>query len=180
MGGQAGRWVVLVLLAAIIVACGGGAAPSLPSATTDPSASVPVLGEAELAVCDGTVRMSQGVARIRDARVRRGADGRLESALGLVVEGQQLVLEYATRRMRARVRTLGFAVTNMTIAVEDFRTTDRVEAAASNIKRRATALRRSIESFRSWLGCPGSVADDEAGDDASAAPMEGPSAAPVG
>lgn len=170
----------MVLLAVTLVACGGGSEPSFPAATSDPASSIPVLGEAELAVCDGTVRMAQGVARLRDIRARKGAEARLDAALSLVVEGQRLVLDYGTARMRTRVRTLGFAVTNMTIAVEDFRTTDRLEAAASNIKRRTTALRRSIESFRSWLGCPEPIADDASSDDASDAATEGPSTAPPG
>jgi hypothetical protein len=164
---RTGRTLVLALVAAVgVVGCGGGAtAPTDPGVTDSPTASARVLGEAELAVCDGTIRMGQGVTRLRQVRIRRGAADRLGSALDMVLEGQQLVLDYQPGRMRSRVRTLGFAVTNMTIALEDFRTTDRYDAAASNVKRRITALRRAIDSFRSWVGCP----DPDPGGQAAAA-----------
>jgi hypothetical protein len=87
-------------------------------------------------------------------RVRRGSGGTLGHALDLVLEGQRLILDFAPARMRTRVRTLGFAVTNLTIAVEGFVTADRIEPAAATIKRRTTALRRALDSFRTWVGCP--------------------------
>lgn len=142
------------MLVAALAGCGGGTAPIDPVATGGPSSSVPILGEAELAVCDGTIRMGQGVTALRAIRLRKDAGNHLGSALETVLEGQRLVSEYASGRMRARVRTLGFAVTNVTIAVEDYRTTDRFQAAASNVRRRTTALRRTLDSFRSWVGCP--------------------------
>ena len=156
---RAGRSLTLAVLALVIVAgCGGGAAPTGPGATGAPTASVPPLGEAELAVCDGTLRMGDGVTRLERTRVRRGAGNDLASALDLVLEGQRLVLDYATGRMRRQVRTLGFAVTNLTIAVEGFRTADRLQAAASTIRRRTSGMRRAIDNFRSWVGCPAPVA----------------------
>lgn len=163
MGRRARGGVVLTLIAVSVVGCGGGASPSGPATTVGPSASVPVLGEAELAVCDGTLRMAEGVARIREIRLGRAATARVANAFDLVVEGQALVTEYAPSRMRTRARTLGFAVTNLAIAVEDLRTTNRVDAAVSNIRRRTTALRRSLEGFRTWVGCTdvdGAVAGD--------------------
>lgn len=163
MGGQAGRVVVLTLLISVLAGCGGGAAPAEPTATSGPSSTAPVLGEAELAVCDGTIRMSQGVAILRAIRLRRGAGDDLAGALETILEGQRLVLDYASSRMRTRVRTLGFAVTNVTLAVEDFRTTGHRGTAASNIKRRTTALRRAIETFRSWVGCPDPTTDGPPG-----------------
>jgi hypothetical protein len=160
-----------VLLLAALLGCGGGAVPGDPVTSADPSASAQVLGEAELAVCDGTIRMDQGVTRLRSVRLRRGAGGNLVGALDLVLEGQRLVEEYAPSRMRTRVRTLGFAVSNVVIAVEDFRTTDRQQVAASNIRRRTNALRRSIEGFREWVGCP---------DPGAGAPARAPEATPGG
>jgi hypothetical protein len=156
----------------LLAACGGGSGTAGPGSTISPSSSAPVLTEDELAACDGTLRMAQGVAQLRSVRLRRGATGHLTSALDLITEGQRLVVDYAPGRMRTRVRTLGFAVTNLTIAVEDFRTTDRVDAAASNVKRRTTALRRAIDSFRTWVGCPGQAPSDGAAD-ASGAPATG-------
>ncbi len=159
--------MLIVLLVAALLGCGGGAAPGEPVTSADPSASVPVLGEAELAMCDGTIRMDQGVTKLRSVRLRRGAGGSLVGALDMILEGQRLVEEYAPSRTRTRVRTLGFAVTNVVIAVEDFRTTDRQQVAASNIRRRTNALRRGIESFRAWAGCPDP--DDAAGAPAASA-----------
>jgi len=156
---RVGRWLVVPLLAATLVGCGGAATPSAPASSPGPSASAAALGEAELAVCDGTVRMAEGVTSLRSIRLRRGAETRLTSALDLVTEGQRLILDYAPGRMATRVRTLGFAVTNMTIAVEDFRTTDQLDAAAANVKRRTTALRRAIDAFRVWVGCPSTASD---------------------
>lgn len=170
---HARRWVLVTPLLATVVGCGGGAAPATPAPTIDPSASAtPALGEAELAVCDGAARMSDGVTMIRTIRLRKGADGRLASALDLVGEGQRLVLDFAPARMYVRVRTLGFAVTNLTIAVEDLQTTDRLDAAVSNVKRRTTALRRAIDGFRAWVGCPGPTAEG-ADPEPSAAGAEG-------
>jgi hypothetical protein len=152
---RAGWWLLLCLSAVLVVTgCGGGASPSPTAAPGDPMASMSPLSDDDLAVCDGTVRMVEGVGRLRAVRVRRGAADQLARALERVVEGQQLVLEYASGAMRTRVRSLGFAVANVTIAIEDLRTTDRYEAAATNVRRRITALRRAVESFRSWLGCP--------------------------
>jgi hypothetical protein len=159
---RAVRWWLLPLLAvATLVAC-GGATPSAPVASLLPSASSPVLGQAELTVCDGTVQMRDGVTHLRQVRLRRGAADQLGVALDIVVEGQRLVTDAATTRMRTRVRTLGFAVSNMVIAVEDVRTTDRIDAAASNLRRRTTALRRAIDSFRDWVGCPAPGGTNEA------------------
>lgn len=170
MTGRVRWWSVLALLAIVLVGCGDGSTtPSVPAPTGGPSASAPILGEAELAVCDGTTRMNQGVDELHQVRLRRGAGDSLTSALDRVVEGQRLVLEYATGRMRTRVRTLGFAVANITIAVEDFRTTDRYDEAAANIKRRTTALRRAVEAFRTWVGCP-----EDTTTEASAAPGASP------
>lgn len=160
MSGRLTAATIIVLLVAVLAGCGGGAAPAPTSTPPGPSASVPVLGEAELAVCDGTVRMDEGVRRLRSIRLRRGAGNSLVGALDLILEGQRLVGEYASSRMRARVRTLGFAVTNVVIAVEDFQTTDRQQVAASNIRRRTNALRRAIDTFREWVGCPPSPRDE--------------------
>jgi hypothetical protein len=102
--------------------------------------------------------MGEGVARLEGIRMRRGAANTLGSALDLVLEGQRLVLDYAPGRMRSQVRTLGFAVTNLTIAVEGFRTGDRLEAAAATIRKRTAALRRAIDHFRTGVGCPGATA----------------------
>ena len=163
MGPRAGRSLTFVVLAVMAVAgCGGGAAPTGPGTTDTSSPSAPALDEDELAVCDGTVRMSDGVTRLEGIRLRRGASNTLGSAVDLVLEGQQLVLDYAPGRMRPQVRTLGFAVTNLTIAVEGLRTAERVEAAASNIRRRITSLRKAVDHFRSWVGCPGATANPEA------------------
>jgi hypothetical protein len=115
---------------------------------------VPALTEADLAVCDGTVRMGQGVSRLERLRVRRQSINSIGGALDSVLEGHRLVVEFAPGRMRTRVRTLGFAVTNLTIGVEGLETSDRMDAAVALIKRRTTALRRAIDNFRSWVGCP--------------------------
>jgi hypothetical protein len=178
VAGRARGGVLLALLALAVLGCGGGASPSGPVATGGPSSSVPALGEAELAVCDGTVRMSEGVARIREIRLRRGAEARVASAFELVAEGQALVTDYAPLGMRTRARSLGFAVTNLSIAIEDLHTTDRVDAAVSNIKRRTTALRRSIEGFRTWVGCP-EIAGADTTDDPEASATTDPSGPPV-
>lgn len=153
---RAGRSLALALLAVLaLVGCDtGGVAPTGPVATDAPTSSVSPLGEPELAVCDGIVRMTQGVTRLEGVRIRRGAAGSLETALDLVLEGQSLVLDYVPGRLRRQVRTLGFAVSNLIIAVEGFRTTNRIEAAAATIRRRTTALRRAIDQFRSQVGCP--------------------------
>jgi hypothetical protein len=159
VGRRAGRSLILALLAIVaVVGCGGGASPSGPTTTSgSPAASASPLGEAELAMCDGTVRMGDGVARLEGIRMRRGAGNTLGSALDLVLEGQRLVLDYAPGRLRSQVRTLGFAVTNLTIAVEGLRTADRVEAAAATIRKRTTALGRAIDHFRTVVGCPGAT-----------------------
>jgi hypothetical protein len=154
----------------LLTGCGGGSGTSGPGSTVGPSSSAVVLDEDELAVCDGTLRMAQGASRLRSVRIRHGAADRLTSAMDLITEGQQLIVEYAPGPMRTRVRTLGFAVTNLVIAVEDFRTTDRIDAAATNVKRRTTALRRAIDTFRASVGCPGEPSIAET-DDASALPV---------
>jgi hypothetical protein len=152
---RAGRSLTLAVLVAIAVSgCGGGAAPSGSGPSQLPSASVPALTEADLAVCDGTVRMGEGVARLDGLRVRRQSINSIGGALDLVLEGQRLVLDYAPGRMRTRVRTLGFSVTNLVIAIEGLETADRVEAAVATIRRRTTALGRALDNFRTWVGCP--------------------------
>jgi hypothetical protein len=114
--------------------------------------------------------MDDGVTRLEGIRLRRGASATLGSALELVLEGQRSVLDYAPGWMRPQVRTLGFAVTNLTIAVEGFRTTQRIEAAASTIRKRITSLSRAVDHFRSWVGCPGATATQEASTGPSAEP----------
>jgi hypothetical protein len=138
----------------ITTGCGGAVTPTPSQHPEDPAASTLPLTDDDLAVCDGTIRMDQGATRMRQVRLSQAAVDRLQRGLDLVTEGQALVLQYASDRMVARVRTLGFAVTNATIAIEDLRTTERVDASVTNVKRRTVALRRSIDSFRSWLGCP--------------------------
>ncbi len=155
---RAGRSLALVVIVAMaVLGCGGGAAPTGPGATDVATSSAPALSDDERAVCDGTVRMGEAVRRLEGIRVRRGAASTLLSTLESLLEGQRLVLDHAPGRMRSQVRTLGFAVTNLTIAIEGFRTADRIEAAASTIRRRTTALSRAVERFRSWVGCPSPV-----------------------
>jgi hypothetical protein len=153
VGGRAGPGMLLALLLWVLLGCGGGA-PGEATPSDQPSASAAVLSEAVLAVCDGTVRMTQGATALQRIRLRQGAAGQLGNALDLVVEGQQLVLDYAPSVLRTRVRSLGFAVTNITIAIEGFRTTNDLATAADTIRRRTTALRRAIDSFRVSVGCP--------------------------
>lgn len=165
---MSGRGRVLACLLAMSLAvtlagCGSSGAPASPVASAsvgspDPSASpVPSLDVEDIAVCQATRKMEDGLVRLRAVKLRQGARNRLDQALQSILTGHDAVLLHAQRDMRARLRTLGLAVTNMTLAVEDFRTTNRIDVAAANVRRSGTQLVRAVDSFQRWLGCDSMV-----------------------
>jgi hypothetical protein len=87
-----------------------------------------------------------------------------------VLTGQDALRQRAPYQMRTRLRSLGLAVTNLALAVEDLRTTDNVDAAATNVKRSSTALGKAIRSFQRWVGCGAIKALKEAQQEVSPAP----------
>ena len=154
MSGRLLAWLLVTVLTFGLVACGGGAAPSSSPASTGPDASpLASLDPQDVLVCEATLLMESGLDRVRAVKLRRGARNRLDQALQSVLTGQDALLQRATYRMRTRLRTLGIAVTNLTLAVEDFRTTIHLDVAATNVRRASTQLGKAIDNFQKWLGC---------------------------
>ncbi len=104
-------------------------------------------------MCDATVMMESGVARVRAVKLKRGARNRLDGAVQSVLTGQDALLGRAPYTMRTRLRTLGLAVTNLQLATEDFWTTDRLDIAATNVRKATTQLGKAIDTFQRWVGC---------------------------
>ena len=150
-----------LVLTLVIAGCGAGSSgpttPSRPGATPAPTLDV-----VDASVCEATLTMEEGLARVKRIKVRRGSRGRLEQAMESVLTGQDALVQRAPYQMRTRLRTLGLAVTNLTLAIEDVRTTARLDAAASNVKRSVTGLGKAIDKFQAWVGCDGERSDDAA------------------
>jgi hypothetical protein len=163
---------LLLVLMLVVTACGAGS--SGPATSGPPDASpAPSLDVIDAEVCEATFAMEDSLVRVKAIKVRRGTRGRLEQALQSVLTGQDALLQRAPYQMRTRLRTLGLAVTNLTLAIEDVRTTARIDTAASHVKRSATSLGKAIDSFQRWVGCgraPTDEADASPGPDASPAP----------
>ena len=152
---------LLLVLVLVIGACGAGSPGSTPP--DQPGASpARSLDPIDVAVCEATLIMEAGLTRVKAIKVRRNTRGRLEQALQSVLTGQDALRQRAPYQMRTRLRSLGLAVTNLTLAVEDLRTTDNVDAAATNVKRSGTALGKAIRSFQRWVGCGAIEASKEA------------------
>jgi hypothetical protein len=170
---------MVLLLSVLVVACGSGATPAPDESPVGPEASapstpLPSLDPTSIAVCEATDVMADGVRRLRELEVRRGNADRLADAFDVVRTGRDMLMERYASSMRTRVRTLDIAVTNMAIAVEDLRTTpsNRMSATTANIRSRITGLRRSIATFREFVGCDGPSTDDAPA--ASAGPSDQP------
>ncbi len=150
-----------LVLMLVIAGCGAGSSgpttPIQPGATPAPSLDV-----VDASVCEATFTMEEGLARVKRVKVRRGSRGRLEQAMELVLTGQDALVQRAPYQMRTRLRALGLAVTNLTLAIEDVRTTARLDEAASNVKRSVTGLGKAIDNFQAWVGCDGERSDDAA------------------
>jgi hypothetical protein len=145
---------LLPLLVALAVTGCGAATPGGPADSAQPNASPAASLDLDgIAVCDATVMMEKGLARVRAVKLRRAARSRLEGTLQSVLTGQDALLNRASYRMRTRLRTLGLAVTNLTLAVEDFRTTANIVVAATNVRRASKDLGKAIDSFQKWVGC---------------------------
>lgn|GEM_PF-2918121 len=159
--------LLAILLAVVLAGCGAGGAPtgSVASVTVgspDPSASPqPSLDVEDIAVCQATLKMEDGLVRLRAVKLRQGAQNRLEQAHQSILTGYDALLLHAQRDMRTRLRTLGLALTNMALAVEDLRTTDRIDVAAANVRRASNQLGKAIDSFQGWLGCDSMVLPSE-------------------
>lgn len=167
--------LMVLLLSVLVVACGSGATPTpnespVGPETSAPSSPMPSLDATSIAVCETTDVMVDGVRRMRELEVKRGNADRLADAFDVVHTGRDMLMERYPSSMRTRVRTLDIAVTNMTIAIEDLRTapSTRTSATVANVRSRITGLRRSIASFRGFVGCDGTSTDDAP--DASADP----------
>ncbi|MCY7417607.1 MAG: hypothetical protein LH650_03765, partial [Chloroflexi bacterium] len=111
--------------------------------------------------CQASLKMADWLVHFRAGKLRQGARNRLEQAHQSILTGYDAVLLHAQRDMRTRLRTLGLAVRNMALAVEDFRTTDRIDVAAANARRASTQLGKAIDSFQRWLGCDSMVLPSE-------------------
>ena len=147
-------WLLVALLTLVLMACGGAAPPAGPAGSSGPSTSpLASLGPDEIGVCEAMLVMEAGLARVQTVKLRAGARHRLDQAVQSVLTGQDALLQRAPYWMRTRLRTLGIAVTNLVLAVEDFRTTIHLDVAAVNVKRASTQLRKSINSFQRWVGC---------------------------
>jgi hypothetical protein len=159
--------LLVVVLTLVLAGCGASGSSNGPTSSTDPgspdpSASpAPSLDVEDIAVCRATLRMEDGLARVQAVKLRQGARNRLDQAMQSVLTGQDALLQHAQYDMRTRLRTLGLAVTNMTLAVEDFQTTDHIDVASANVRRASAQLHRAIDSFQRWLGCDSIVLPSE-------------------
>ncbi len=157
-------WLLVSLLTLVLVACGGPGdagttelAPSIRAAS--PLAS---LDPDDVAVCEAMLVMEDGLHRVQAVKLRAGARHRLDQALQSVLTGQDAVLQNATLRMRTRLRTLGLAITNLVLAVEDFRTTvtSRCRGGQREALPAPSCARPSTPSRR-WVGCEALVMPTE-------------------
>ena len=155
-------WLLISLLTLVMVACSGPGTPTRPTGSLDPGASpLASLDPDDIAVCEAMLVMEDGLHRVQAVKLRAGARHRLDQALQSVLTGQDALLQNASLRMRTRLRTLGIAITNLVLAVEDFRTTIHLDVAASNVKRSSSQLRKAIDTFQRFVGCEALVIPTE-------------------
>lgn len=147
-------WLSRSILALALVGCSGSGSPVTPAPSLGPIGSpMGSLDPGDVGVCEATLTMEHGLERVASVKLRGDARGRLDQALQSVLTGNDALLQRAPYTMRTRLRTFGLAVTNLTLAVEDFRTTNRIDIAATNVRKATTQLTKAIDSFQRWLGC---------------------------
>ncbi len=173
-------WLPCAVLALVLAGCGGGAAPAEPSGSIGPSASpIASLDPAEIGVCEAMLTMEAGLARVQSVKLRAGARKRLDQALQSVLTGQDALLQVAPFQMATQLRSLGIAIDNLEIAVEDFRTTLHLDEAAADVKRSTNQLRKAIDVFQHFVGCDAIVlptAPPNGSPEPSLAPYDSPGA----
>ena len=171
-------WLLVALLALTLVGCSGAAVPAAPSDPTGPSgSSLASLGPDEIGVCEAMLTMEAGLARVRSVKLRAGARNRLNQALQSVLTGRDALLQVAPYQISTRLRTLGIAISNLEIAVEDFQTTLHIDTAAADVRRNSQQLRKAIDTFQRWVGCDALVlptAPPDASPEPSLVPYDSP------
>ena len=139
------------LLVAVVLAlagCGGGsnASPSPNASDDSPYASGETPGptlNVDPQVCDAMRSLAAAVAAVKAVKLGRTTRDDLLVAFGNVSVAMEDVRRFAPDALRARVRTLGYAVTDLGLSVEDYRTTDRPDLAAPDIDRKGKHGRES-------------------------------------
>ena len=96
------------------------------------------------------------VAAVKAVKLGRTTRDDLVVAFGNVSVAMDDVRRFAPDALNARVRTLGYAVTDLGLSVEDYRTVDisQLDQAGPDIDRKGTVAEKALRGLRLSTSCP--------------------------
>jgi hypothetical protein len=154
-----GLKALLVIVLMALAGCGGGSSASPGPASSDdyPYASGETPGptlNVDPQLCAAMHNLGVAVAGVKAVKLKPTTRDDLEVAFGNVNVAMDDVWRFAPDLLNARVRTLGYAVVDLGLAVEDFRTTDHLTQAGPDIDRKGSVVEKALRGLRVATTCP--------------------------
>lgn len=152
---QPARRALPVLLSALVTGilvagCEPGGGPG-PQRTIDPSAS-PII-DTEDEFCAALDELESEHERLRQIRLRPGNRQALDDRYDELDLAWDDVRRVAPRGMEVQIRAMDWAVIDLGLAIEDYRTTNRPDDAAAHVLRRDIGFDRAIARLRARTDC---------------------------
>jgi hypothetical protein len=148
--GRATPWLAVLLL--VLAGCTAGAETPPPSGLPDGSLESPLVAM-DPVLCGALDRVGKELRDVRDTRLRRAVGDLLQRRFEDIRVMTNEVDRVATYELAAHLNSLWDAVTQLGLAVEDYRTTDQPSEAVSYIRRSITQLQRTLTRFRRAASC---------------------------
>ena len=154
---RAASLVALLLLG--LVACGSGPAssptPVASDASPDPSGGVPgPTFTVDPQLCEAMRNLATAVASVKAVKLKTSTRDDLGVAFDNVGVAMDDIQRFAPDALIAQVRTLSYAVTDLGLSVEDYRTTDHPDQAAPAIDRKGVTVEKVLRSLHAATSCP--------------------------
>jgi hypothetical protein len=147
--GRTVTWLIALLV--MLGGCGAGAETPLPSGPLG-SFESPLI-EMDPVLCDALDRVSKELRDVRDTRLRRSVGDLLQRRFEDIRVMANEADRVAPYELAAHLNSMWDAVTQLGLAVEDYRTTNNPAEAIAYIRRSITQLQRTLTRFRRAASC---------------------------
>jgi hypothetical protein len=139
---------------AIAVAVMAGCAAQGPTDSPSPAGSAsPTARPRPTELCAAIGQLQEDIGDFRQLRFRSGNAGLMALRHASIEFSYEAVADLAPPGRAALVNALGDAVTTLGLAVEDYRTTDRLSAAEAYVRRSTDALARATRALKNAVRC---------------------------